>query len=160
MPDPEMSGSPDQVLDPDDALKVREVLEIQDDLRNFMAIKLNVSTQAVNREVEKKANQELYQFMVQHAQTISQFATGVVNPQSPPPIKEYFQKVIETLNRAAEKLLNSYSAFDLDGAMASEVLFQMSQPNPAQPQIAQQQPMPQQQPQIPEGANGGFPPTQ
>lgn len=163
LPDAEMSGSPEQVLDEEDAMRVREILQIQDDLRNFMAIKLNVSTQAVNREVEKKSNMELYQFMVQHATTISQFATGVVNPQSPPPIKAYFEKIIETLNRAADKLLTSYSAFDLDGALASEVLFQMGQPNPAQPQITDQgmmpqqgQPQPQQIPGAPPNGNGSI----
>lgn len=165
LPEPDMSGSPEQVLDEKDALLVREILQIQDDLRNFMAIKLNVSTQAVNREVEKKANMELYQFMVQHATNVAQFATGVVNPQSPPQIQEYFKAVIENLNRAAAKLLTSYAAFDLDNEIASEVLFQMGQPNPAQPQVpgAQQQLAgPQQAQQIPPEAqgNGGFPPTQ
>lgn len=163
LPDPEMSGSPEVVLDEDDAMKVREVLQIQDDLRNFMAIKLNVSTQAVNREVEKKSNMELYQFAVQHATNVAQFATGIVNPQSPPQIQQYFKAVVENLNRAAAKLLTSYAAFDLDNEIASEVLFQMGQPNPALQQIPQGAP-PELGGAAPQGAptngNGTFPPIQ
>ena len=147
LPGPEVSGSPEQVLDEQDAIAVRSILEVQDDLRNFMAIKLNVSTQAVNREVEKKSNMELYQFMVQQATTVSQFATGIVNPQSPPQIREWLTKVVETLNRAAERVLQSYGAFDLDDALVSEVLFQMGQPNPAgaaeNPALAGGTPQPQ-----------------
>jgi hypothetical protein len=159
LPEPDTNGSPEQVLDENDAIKVRELLEMQDDLRNFMAIKLNVSTQAVNREGEKKSNMELFQFMVGYAQTISQFATGIVNPQSPPQIREWFEVVVKTLNRAAERVLGSYGAFDLDDAVVSDVLFQMGQPNPVQPQIAGPEQAQPQQPQAPP-PNGGVPPLQ
>ena len=102
---------------------------------------------------------ELFQFMVGYAQTISQFATGIVNPQSPPQIREWFEVVVKTLNRAAERVLGSYGAFDLDDAVVSDVLFQMGQPNPVQPQIAGPEQAQPQQPQAPP-PNGGVPPLQ
>jgi hypothetical protein len=161
LPEPEMTGSPEQVLDEQDAVKVRELLQIQDNLRNFMAIKLNVSTQAVNREVEKQSTMQLYQAATQHLVTVFQMAGGIVQPNSPPEIKQATARALMAIDEAFSKVLQSYSAFDMDNVLIGEVFAQMAN----KPQPPQQQPAaepggaPEQGGPAPAApaANGGFP---
>jgi hypothetical protein len=150
LPRPEWPGSPEAVLDPPDAQKVRQLLSIRDNLRQFMAIDLRVSTQAVNRESEKSTNLQLYDFVQKHAMSVMQLATGMVNPQMPPALKERVSKYVETWDKAAERVIQAFQAYELDDMLGvfegitEEMAQQQPQPGmpgqggPQQAQIAQQ----------------------
>ena len=136
LPPPDAPGAPEEVLDPEDAAIVRGILDRQDNLRAFFAIKLNVSTQAVNREVEKQTNVALYGMVIQYAMQVMQFATGVVNPQMPPPLRDVILRILKGVDRAMERILQSHGAFDLDQVLVAEALAQMSAQMGAQAQAA------------------------
>ena len=136
LPPPDAPGAPEEVLDPEDAAIVRGILDRQDNLRAFFAIKLNVSTQAVNREVEKQTNVALYGMVIQYAMQVMQFATGVVNPQMPLPLRDVILRILKGVDRAMERILQSHGAFDLDQVLVAEALAQMSAQMGAQAQAA------------------------
>lgn len=167
LPDPEMPGSPEQVLDPEDAQQVRVLLGLQDNLRNFVAIKLNISTQAVNREMEKQSNVQLYGMVRDHIMMLGQLAPVLMQPQMPAGMKQAMAAGIEVLTKAMAKLLQSYSAFDLDVSLIADAMTALAaQPGPmgpgAQPGAAASQSAGGAPPQLAEllqiaGPSGGQP---
>jgi hypothetical protein len=125
-------GSPEQILDEKDAKIVREILEAKDDLRTLLAIDLSVSTQAVNREVEKQSNMQLYGQVIQYAMQIMQLATGLVNPQMPPELRQAIVKLVKGVDLAMQRVFQSFSAFDLDDVLVAEVFANMKPQAPQQ----------------------------
>lgn len=100
LPEPGDAYSPETLLDdessltgpamgpatpgPSDAQLVREFFAAGEKTRGAVGVQLNVSTAAVNREVEKQSAIQLEQLVDQHMQSIIQLAGAVVNPQLPP----------------------------------------------------------------------------
>jgi hypothetical protein len=138
LPDPDETGSPEQVLDPDDATLVRALLEQPASLRGLINIQLNASTAAVNREVEKQSNMQLLGAVQQHGQTVTQQASLIANPAVPMPIKAILLKTIEGSETVLKKLFQSFDAFDLESVLVGDLVAEIFQQSVQQQQMMQQ----------------------
>lgn len=142
LPGPDDVGSPEQLLDEKDAAIVRELLSNQQSLRGFVAIQLNVATAAVNREVEKQSNMQLYGLVQGYMNSVAgQIAPIIMNAQTPPPLKELLLHGVKGLDKILEKIFQSHNAFDLDSVLAGEILEQMAAQVQQNPQMGIQGPV-------------------
>jgi len=153
LPEPEEAGSPEQVLDEDDAVIVRQLLGMPVSLRGLIAIQLNISTAAVNREVEKQSNMQLIQLGNQYLQQVLQLAMAVANPQIPPPIKEVIVKGVQGTDKLMTRLYQSYNSFDLETTLVGDLFAEMAQQVQQQPMLPPPQPQPGQTQGKPQGQN-------
>lgn len=172
LPEPDEAGSPEQVLDdtpmsdggPSEAQIVRALLTMPANLRGLIAVKLNVSTAAINKEVEKQSNIQLYGMVTQWQQQLIQLSLMMMNPQVPMPVKNLILKTVEDQDKLLDRIFASHNAFDLESVEAGEVFRQMYgqaeqmaeviRQNPQIAMNAQQQGQPQQAPSA-QGNGGG-----
>jgi len=138
LPDAEEAGSPEQVLDENEAQLVRALIEQPANLRGLINIQLNVSTAAVNREVEKQSNMQLYQTVQQYMMQMIQLAQPLANPQVPPELKAAMIHCIKGQDKLLEKIFQSFNAMDLDTVLAGDLFEEMAQRSIQQGQMIQQ----------------------
>ncbi len=155
LPGPDETGSPEQVLDEEDAVLVRALLEQPASLRGIINIQLNASTAAVNREVEKQSNMQLMALVQQHGQMVAQQASLIINPVTPPEIKAILVKTIEGLETTLKKTFQSFDAFDLESVLMGDLLEQIYQSAIQQQQMMQQMGINPQMLAMAQGAQGG-----
>jgi hypothetical protein len=149
LPDKDESGSPEQVLDDKDAALVRQLIEQPVSLRGLISIQLNASTTAVNKEVEKQSNIQLYGIVQGYMQQVLQMAAMIGNPQVPPELKAIILHGVKGQDKLLEKIFQSHNAFDLDSVLASDVLEEFFS------KAIQQPPMPMMPPGGPPGQQQG-----
>lgn len=133
LPEPEEAGSPENVLDdepkadgaPSEAQIVRALLTTPANLRGLIAVKLNVSTAAINKEVEKQSNIQLYGMVTQWQQQLIQLSLMMMNPQVPVPVKSLILKTVEDQDKLLDRIFASHNAFDLESVEAGEVFREM-----------------------------------
>jgi hypothetical protein len=135
LPEPDESGSPEQVLDEDDAAIVRELLSMPVNLRGLIAIQINISTAAINREVEKQSNIQLYQIVQGYMQQVLQLSMAVANPQIPPPIKELIVHGVEGLDKLLKRIFQAHNAFDLETVLVGDIFGEMAMQVQQQPML-------------------------
>lgn len=128
LPEPDWSGSPESVLDEDDAAMVRMVIEQRDDIRGLLSLRLNASTAAVNREVEKQSTVQLMGIVTQYGQQVMQLLPILTNPQIPPETKAIPVKFIEAQDKMLTKVFQAFGAFDLESVLVGDIFAQMAQP--------------------------------
>jgi hypothetical protein len=167
LPAPEDSGSPEQVLDEEDAALVRAVIEIPEDIRGLVVLKLNIATQAINREVEKQSNVQLYELLSRYSQQILQYMPVLVNPQIPPDIRQAVVKIIQGQDKMLDRVFQAFGAFDLEDVLVGDAYAQLAAAIPQQQQLMPPGPgagggngmlgEPPPRPPLPEGANGPIP---
>jgi hypothetical protein len=121
LPEPGDHGSPEQVLDPEDAQKVREIVAQPDDVRGLVSLRLNVATAAVNREVEKQSIVQLYGTISQYMQQLFQVLPVMTNPMIPQPAKEAVVKQIQGLDTLLNRMFQAFGTFDLDTVLVGDV---------------------------------------
>lgn len=138
VPEPDEAGSPENVLDENDAKIVRELLLQPVSLRGLIAIQLNVSTAAVNREVEKQSNIQLYQIVQGYMQQVLQLSMAVANPQIPPPIKQLIVHGVDGLDKLLKRIFQAHNAFDLETVLVGDLFTEMAAQVQQQPMIPQQ----------------------
>lgn len=138
LPDPEESGSPEQVLDDKDAELVRALIEQPISLRGLVSIQLNIATTAVNKEAEKQSNVQLFQIVNQHLDKMLQLAPVIGNPQVPPELKAAVLHSVKGMEELLEKIFQSFNAFDLDSIFVAELFEEMAQKSVQQAQQIQQ----------------------
>lgn len=101
LPDVTAATSPESVLGPERGVMVRKLLETTDNILGLVGVNIEVSTKAVNREMKRQANQQLYGLIIQNTQSIAGFLNVIYSPQTPPPVKDFFM----TSLKAAESIL-------------------------------------------------------
>lgn len=155
-----------------DASLVRSILDQGDDIRGLVKLQLNVSTAAVNREVEKQSAIQLYQIVSQYLMQGTQIAQTIANPLVPPEVRQFLANGVAGLDKTLKNVFQAHAQFDLETVLVGEVLEQMSATANQKQQMAEQQAAamgqpppgaapPQAPPQpAPPGANGGAPPMQ
>lgn len=157
VPPPETPGSPEQVLDPEEALAVRQLLTQDDGIAGLIGLQLNAATQAANREVERQSNQEMFSVLTtQYYQPILNILPALSNPQAPPFVREIVLAMIKGSDALLKRILVSRQNYDTDKLLLGDdmerIVAQIEQ-------MAAQQPpslMPGQGP--PAGPEGGPPP--
>lgn len=153
LPEPDYFGSPESILDPEDAAQVRSVLEAPDSIRGAIQLKLNVSTAAVNQEIEKQSSIQLLGIVTQYVQQVAasaqMYLPMLMNPQTPQPIKDLLIKLSSAVDTAMEQVFQSHQRFDYDSILVGDILQQLAGPVGAmagmQMQMQQQQAAAQQQ---------------
>lgn len=121
LPEPEDPNSPEMVLDPEDAAKVRDLLTNEDRIEGVVALQLNVSTAAVNKEIEKQSTQQLMGTMMQmYYLPVMQLMPQLM--QMPPPLMAVGIKIIEGLDLLMKNVLQAHQRFDLESALVGELL--------------------------------------
>jgi hypothetical protein len=135
LPEPDESGSPEQVLDEDDAAIVRELLSMPVNLRGLIAIQINISTAAINKEVEKQSNIQLYQIVQGYMQQVLQLSMAVANPQIPPPIKDLIVHGVEGLDKLLKRIFQAHNAFDLETVLVGDIFGEMAMQVQQQPML-------------------------
>lgn len=127
LPPAEVAGSPEQVLDEEDAVLVRQLLEQPVSLRGLIGIQLNISTAAVNREVEKQSNIQLYQIHNQYMQmVVGQIAPMIMRPDIPQPLKDLMVKGVQDEDKLLSKIYQAHNAFDLESTLLGDTLAEMA----------------------------------
>lgn len=129
LPPPESPVSPEAFFggDAEPAAYVRAVIGRQDDVRGVLRIKLNASTAAINKEIEKQSSMQLYQVQLGHMQQAFQAAQVVANPQIPPPIREFFVKAFKGLDDNLANVFQAFGRFDLEQGLVGDLLAQVHQ---------------------------------
>lgn len=146
LPEPNEPGSPEQILDDKDAASVRDIITStrEDGIRGLIGFKLNASTAAVNKEIEKQSNIQLAQIVAQYSdkivQTLIQLGPYLLNPQIPPAFKEVVAKLLVGNDKMLTKVFQSHSAYDLEGILVGEIISdfitQQSQGQPNAPGLS------------------------
>jgi len=117
LPAPDEANSPEQVLDPQDAILTRQVIEQTDQIRGLVALKLNISTAAVNKEIEKQSSIQLFQMVMGYYQQILQLMPMMFQPGVPPQMIEMVQKVISGADKMMKQVFQSHQRFDLEDVL-------------------------------------------
>lgn len=154
LPAPDQTGSPEQVLGDEDAMLVRQLIEVKSTLRGLISIQLNASTAAVNREVEKKSNMELYGLLDSYSDKVAGQASVILNPQVPQPMKDLMLAIIKGKDVVLKKVIQSFNAFDLESALLGDILEEMVRSQPPQQML----PPPMEAPPAQGQAGGKQPP--
>lgn len=122
LPEPNESNSPEQILDPEDAFQVRRVFEHPEAIRGILALELNISTAAINKEVEKQSSIQLFQMVTGYYAQLMQLLPLMFNPQVPPQLQQVMMKMVMGSDKMMQQIFQSHSRFDLDGVLVSEAL--------------------------------------
>ena len=133
LPEPNETGSPEQVLDEKEAQLVRILLSQPAPLKGLINIQLGSSTAAVNKEVEKQSNMQLFQLIQGYDQDMSQKAALLANPGIPPEVKVILLNGVKAQDKILSKLFQSFDAFDLDEVLAHEQMEALLQKSLTQP---------------------------
>lgn len=134
LPPPGTSGSPEQILDEQDAGPVRELFARQDPIRGLVALQLNVATAALNRETEKQSSIQLLQLVTQYftgaVQTWQQIGQALLDPNTPPPLKEALLSMLKGVDRAMQGVLQAHQRYDLEDILIADIVAGLAmQPN-------------------------------
>src|SRR5262245_9129067 len=149
LPEPDEFCSPEQLLDPEEAQLLRQLFSSDDQVRGVVGLKLNVSTAAINQEVEKQSNQKLYQLFVQYYMKLAGIMQAM--PQGGPLLLPYWKAQAQGLYDMMLRILHSFQTYDLEKALAGDAIQQVFASIEQQMMEQQQQP---QQPPPGAGANG------
>ncbi len=158
LPDPEDPASPENIIDQEDAQAVRQMLEQPISLRGMVSIQMNVATAAINKEIEKQSNMQLYQTTSQYLMQMLQLAPVLANPQVPPELKAATIHVIEGQDKLLKEIFQSYNKFDLESVLAGDLFEQIAEKSIQMQQQAQAMGAPPPGSQPP-GAPGQPPPN-
>lgn len=161
LPEPDEPLSPESFFGQGDerAVLVRQIIGVQDDIRGLMKIKLNASTAAINKEIEKQSAMQLYQTQLGHMQQATQVAMLIANPETPAPVKAFLVRAFSGLDENLKQVFQSFDRFDLESTLVGDALGQVMQEslamqmNPGVPGIAGPPGAPPQG-----GPPGGMPP--
>lgn len=132
LPEKNVPASPEAVLGTEDGMLVRTLLESEDDIRGLVGITLNVSTAAVNREVEKQSSLQLFQVVVGYFERIMQVAQLATNPMAPPELKMIAAKMAQGADKLMDRIFQSHQTYDLDSVLMGDMLAGIAS-QPAQP---------------------------
>lgn len=139
LPSPDESGSPEAILDPPDAEQVRALFAAQDPIRGLVALQLNVATAALNREVEKQSSRQLLadvtQYFIQVVQMWPQIGPVIMNPQTPPPLKQAIVSMVKGIDAAMRGVLQSHQRYDLEPILIGDMLEDLAQLRPVTPAL-------------------------
>lgn len=123
LPPPGTSGSPEQMLDEADAKPVRELFARQDPIRGLVVLKLNVATNALNRETQKQSSIQLLQLLTQYfmgvVQAWPQIGPLLLNPQTPPPIRDALMGMIKGVDRGFQNVLQDHEQYGMEDILIS-----------------------------------------
>lgn len=157
-----MPGSPEQILDPEDALAVRTVLESEDHIAGLLGLTLGAATQSVNKEVERQANLELFQLLTsQYYQPILNILPQILAPDTPPPVREIVTRMIDGADEFLKRVLQSHQIFDWEKLLLSDDLGKLNALLAQQPPaLLGGPPQPPGAPPMPPGPGNGAVPMQ
>jgi hypothetical protein len=99
---------------------VRSLFERSDTILGLVGVTIEVSTRAINKEMRRQANERLYGLIIQHAMEITKMLGVVYNPQTPPPVKEFFINVIQAAEKVLKDIVESTDAYDLNSMFISD----------------------------------------
>lgn len=123
VPEPDAPGSPEQVLDPEGAIAVRTMLSSAEPISGIVGLQLNAATQAVNKEVERQANQEMFTVLTtQYYQPILNILPQISNPQAPPFVRQIVLQMVRGADEFLKRILNSRQVYDVDKLLLSDDL--------------------------------------
>jgi hypothetical protein len=169
LPDVADPLSPESILDEADGVLVREYFDSLSDAPGTVGIQLNISTAAVNREVEKQSTIQMQEIIGKHMQQVMNIAGALSSPQTPPAVKPLLLRAAEAQDTILKRILNAHSVYDLDELMLADLMRQIAAtpvPPPQPPQQGAPPPPggppggPPQQVQQPPGAGMPRPPAQ
>jgi hypothetical protein len=120
LPDPDAATSPESMLGQERGGMVRSLFERSDTILGLVGVTIEVSTRAINKEMRRQANERLYGLIIQHAMEITKMLGVVYNPQTPPPVKEFFINVIQAAEKVLKDIVESTDAYDLNSMFISD----------------------------------------
>ncbi len=136
MPEPAEPGAPEAILDPAEAQAVRDLMSEPNDLRGLMRLKLNVSTAAVNKEVEKQSAVQLLEQKIMYTQQVMQIVAIVLNPSVPPPVKDFVVRMVAGIDADMKNLFQAFGRFDLEATLAGQAIAELAQQSQMQPPMS------------------------
>jgi len=140
----------DGLMDEAAADRVAEFLALdQQEVQDRTQVTVTASTASLNKEAEKQNLIALVQLMTQHTlQFEMPLVQLMLNPQAPPPLKEYASSKLKGLRTLFDRILQTFDARNADEILGSLKALDM---------ILSQPPLP---PQLPPGGAppGGAPP--
>ena len=123
VPGPEVPGSPEQVLDEEGAMAVRAMLTSDEGIAGIVGLQLNAVTQAVNKEVERQSDQEMFTVLTQqYYQPILNVLPSLADPNAPPFVREIVLQMVKGADKILKKILTSRNTFDTDKLLLSDDL--------------------------------------
>lgn len=134
--------SPESVIGAKDGALVRAFVEAPLNDLGCITLSLNVSTAAINREIEKQGTLQMQDVLTKYIQQMLQLAEALANPMTPPAFKELLAKAATAVDKQMQKILDAQGVYDMDSILMGDILEQMAMQPPVQPHMAVQPPMP------------------
>ena len=122
LPEPSASTSPEAILGPERGSLVRRLVGNPDSLLGIVGVTIEVSTRAVNKEMERQAQERLYGMVLSHATQVTKFMQVIYNPQTPPEVKQFFIASIQSAEKVLRRVVEDLGAYDLDSLFIGETL--------------------------------------
>jgi hypothetical protein len=122
LPDVESSTSPESILGAERGSLVRQLIQVQDTILGIVGVSIEVSTRAVNKEMQRQANERLYSLLIGHATQVTKFISLIYNPQSPPEVKQFFSATIIEAEKLLKRIVESSGTFDINNAFIGDTL--------------------------------------
>ena len=91
---------------------------------------INVATAAVNREIEKQSNMQLFQLVNGYMQQVLGLTPILANQQIPQPIKEAAVAGVKNMDILMKRVFQSFGSYDLDSVLMGEIIAPMAAPQP------------------------------
>lgn len=122
LPDAESSTSPEAILGPEKGIQVRQLVEQQDSLLGVVGVTIQVGTKALNKEMKRQANQQLYGMIMNHAVEATKMMQVIMDPKAPPPVKQFFISVIQASEKVLRRMVEDTGAYDLNNMFIGDLL--------------------------------------
>lgn len=119
LPDPASATSPESVLGAERGALVRSLIETSDNILGLVGVNMEVSTKAVNKEMKRQANKELYQLIIQNTQAIAGFLNVIYNPQTPPPVKDFFLTSLKAAEQVLKEIMEDAGNYNMSDLYTS-----------------------------------------
>lgn len=130
LPDASDSTSPEGVLGPERGALVRNLLERPDTLLGVVGVTIDVSTRAINKEMERQAQERLYGMVLNHAMQVTKMMQVIYNPQTPPEVKRFFTSAIQSAETVLKRIVEDLGVYDLNNLFVGDLLGQSPPPPP------------------------------
>jgi hypothetical protein len=125
LPDAGSATAPEAVLGPERGALVRGLIETTDNILGLVGVNIEVSTKAVNKEMKRQAQTQLYGMIIQNAAEISKMLGVIFNPQTPPPVKDFFMASVKAAEMLLKQIMEDAGNYNMNDLFTSMALDQV-----------------------------------
>jgi hypothetical protein len=122
LPDIESSTSPESILGAEHGARVRQLVDREDNVLGLVGVTIDVSTRAINKEMERQANQQLYGMIMNHIVQVTKIMPMALNPQAPPQVQQFFVRALEAAETVLRRVVEDSGTYDLGGMFMGDLL--------------------------------------